>query len=77
MDRFIILSTLDDTALAPLVMLFYIIIADLVPIGSQLISTVVVVDSKDLHLHQIYDKYVEESTTIENKVSVKTIASSR
>ena len=77
MDRFILLSTLDDTALAPLVMLFYIIIADLVPIGSQLISTVVVVDSKDLHLHQIYDKYVEESTTIENKVSVKTIASSR
>ncbi|CAI2371947.1 unnamed protein product [Moneuplotes crassus] len=76
MDRFMNLSVMDDTFAAPLVMLFYIIIADLVPIGSQLMSTVVVVDSKDLHLHKIYEKYVEESTTIEKNISVMTIASS-
>lgn len=69
------LSILQDTFAAPLVMLFYIILADLVPIGSQLISSVVVVDSKDLHLQKIYDKYVEESTIV-NQIAVKTISRS-
>mmetsp|Transcript_7021 Transcript_7021/g.6553 ORF Transcript_7021/g.6553 Transcript_7021/m.6553 type:complete len:118 (+) Transcript_7021:735-1088(+) len=67
---------MNDTVGGPLVIFFYIILADLVPIGSQLISSVVVVDSKDLHLHKIYDKYVEESTTIENQISIKTISTS-
>lgn len=78
-DRFLVLSLLDDTPVAPILMLFYFLLTDLIPIGSQLISTVVVVDSKDLHLDEFYNAYIEESTVIENNMSVKTVsaASSR
>lgn len=67
-DRVMRVSIDNDTIVAPLVYFWYIMVADLLPIASQLISMLVVVD--DVNANKAYDTQDDISDLSESSISI-------